>query len=63
MKRRRRGAPSHTGARRSRTRSSLAGLATREHAAEALAAIGRDAAVRAEALEPAEFVALAAALA
>ena len=42
---------------------SLAGLVTRERAAEALAAIGRDAAVRAEALEPEEFVALAAALA
>jgi 16S rRNA (adenine1518-N6/adenine1519-N6)-dimethyltransferase len=39
-----------------------AGLATREHATEALAAIGRPAAVRAEALAPAEFVALAKAL-
>ena len=40
----------------------LAGLAERERAAAALAAIGRDAAVRAEALAPPEFVALAAAL-
>ena len=40
----------------------LAGLAPRERAAEALAAIGRDAAVRAEALAPPEFVALAEAL-
>lgn len=40
----------------------LAGLAPREQAAEALAAIGRDASVRAEALAPQEFVALAAAL-
>jgi 16S rRNA (adenine1518-N6/adenine1519-N6)-dimethyltransferase len=37
----------------------LSGLAPRERAAEALAAIGRDPAVRAEALEPAEFVVLA----
>lgn len=36
-----------------------AGLATREQAAEALAAIGRPAETRAEALAPAEFVALA----
>ena len=36
----------------------LAGAATREQAAAALAAIGRDAAIRAEALEPQEFVAL-----
>jgi len=36
----------------------LAGVASRERAVEALAAIGRDANVRAEALEPAEFVAL-----
>jgi 16S rRNA (adenine1518-N6/adenine1519-N6)-dimethyltransferase len=40
-----------------------AGLATREQAAEALAAIGRPAEARAEALAPAEFVALAEALA
>jgi 16S rRNA (adenine1518-N6/adenine1519-N6)-dimethyltransferase len=40
----------------------LAGLATREEAAAALAAIGRGANVRAEALEPAEFPALAEAL-
>ena len=37
----------------------LAGVAPRERAVAALAAIGRDANVRAEALEPAEFVALA----
>jgi 16S rRNA (adenine1518-N6/adenine1519-N6)-dimethyltransferase len=42
---------------------SLAGLATRERAAEGLAAIGRDPGVRAEALEPPEFVALTEALA
>jgi 16S rRNA (adenine1518-N6/adenine1519-N6)-dimethyltransferase len=36
----------------------LAGFASRERAAEALAEIGRDAGVRAEALEPHEFVAL-----
>ena len=41
---------------------SLSGLVTRERAVEALAAIGRDASVRAEALEPPEFVALARAL-
>ena len=41
---------------------SLAGLAPRERAVEALAAIGRPAAVRAEALEPVEFVALEEAL-
>jgi 16S rRNA (adenine1518-N6/adenine1519-N6)-dimethyltransferase len=41
----------------------LAGLASRERAVEALAAIGLPAAVRAEALEPAEFPALAEALA
>jgi 16S rRNA (adenine1518-N6/adenine1519-N6)-dimethyltransferase len=41
----------------------LAGLATREEAAEALAAIGHPADTRAEALAPAEFVALAEALA
>jgi 16S rRNA (adenine1518-N6/adenine1519-N6)-dimethyltransferase len=41
---------------------SLAGLATRERAVDALGAIGRDAAVRAEALSPPEFVALADAL-
>jgi 16S rRNA (adenine1518-N6/adenine1519-N6)-dimethyltransferase len=40
----------------------LAGLASRERAAAALAAIGRDAATRAEALAPPEFVALAEAL-
>jgi 16S rRNA (adenine1518-N6/adenine1519-N6)-dimethyltransferase len=40
----------------------LAGLAERERAAEALAAIGRPATVRAEALEPPEFVDLARAL-
>jgi len=40
----------------------LAGLASRKRAAEALAAIGRDPATRAEALAPAEFVALADAL-
>jgi 16S rRNA (adenine1518-N6/adenine1519-N6)-dimethyltransferase len=40
----------------------LAGLAERDRAAEALAAIGRDASVRAEALAPGEFVALAEAL-
>jgi 16S rRNA (adenine1518-N6/adenine1519-N6)-dimethyltransferase len=39
-----------------------AGLATREEAAEALAAVGRAAEVRAEALAPPEFVALAKAL-
>ena len=42
---------------------SLAGVAPRERAVEALAAIGRDANVRAEALEPPEFVALTEALA
>ncbi len=41
----------------------LSGLAPRARAAEALAAIGRGEAVRAEELEPEEFVALAAALA
>jgi 16S rRNA (adenine1518-N6/adenine1519-N6)-dimethyltransferase len=41
----------------------LAGLATRERAAEALAAIGRDPAARAEALAPPEFVVLTEALA
>jgi 16S rRNA (adenine1518-N6/adenine1519-N6)-dimethyltransferase len=41
----------------------LAGLAPREQAAEALAAIGRPAETRAEALAPHEFVALAEALA
>ena len=40
----------------------LAGLASRERAVEALGAIGRAAASRAEALEPAEFVALEEAL-
>ena len=40
----------------------LAGVSQREPAVEALAAIGRDAAVRAEALEPPEFVALSEAL-
>jgi 16S rRNA (adenine1518-N6/adenine1519-N6)-dimethyltransferase len=41
----------------------LAGLAPRERAAEALAAIGRQAETRAEALAPPEFLALAEALA
>jgi 16S rRNA (adenine1518-N6/adenine1519-N6)-dimethyltransferase len=41
---------------------SLAGLASRERAAGALAAVGRDADSRAEALAPAEFVALTEAL-
>jgi 16S rRNA (adenine1518-N6/adenine1519-N6)-dimethyltransferase len=41
----------------------LAGLASREEAAEALAAIGRAPETRAEALAPQDFVALAAALA
>jgi 16S rRNA (adenine1518-N6/adenine1519-N6)-dimethyltransferase len=40
----------------------LAGLASREQGAQALLAIGRDAATRAEALEPLEFIALAQAL-
>ena len=40
----------------------LAGIASRERAVEALDAIGRPAGVRAEALEPAEFVALEEAL-
>ena len=40
----------------------LAGLASRQQGVEALAEIGRGANVRAEELEPAEFVALAAAL-
>jgi 16S rRNA (adenine1518-N6/adenine1519-N6)-dimethyltransferase len=40
----------------------LAGLAPRERAAEALAAIDREPSVRAEALEPEEFVAFTAAL-
>ena len=40
----------------------LAGLASREHAAAALAAIGRPPETRAEALQPSEFVALADAL-
>jgi 16S rRNA (adenine1518-N6/adenine1519-N6)-dimethyltransferase len=40
----------------------LAGIAARERAVEALAAIGRDPAVRAEALYPPEFVRLAEAL-
>jgi 16S rRNA (adenine1518-N6/adenine1519-N6)-dimethyltransferase len=40
----------------------LAGLAPRERAAAALEAIGRPPGTRAEALEPAEFVALADAL-
>jgi 16S rRNA (adenine1518-N6/adenine1519-N6)-dimethyltransferase len=40
----------------------LAGLAPRARAADALAAIGRDPATRAEALAPEEFVALADAL-
>jgi 16S rRNA (adenine1518-N6/adenine1519-N6)-dimethyltransferase len=41
---------------------SLAGITSREHAVEALATIGRNGDVRAEALEPEEFVQLAAAL-
>jgi 16S rRNA A1518/A1519 N6-dimethyltransferase RsmA/KsgA/DIM1 with predicted DNA glycosylase/AP lyase activity len=41
----------------------LAGVASRERAAEALAAIGRAANARAEELEPREFVALAGELA
>jgi 16S rRNA A1518/A1519 N6-dimethyltransferase RsmA/KsgA/DIM1 with predicted DNA glycosylase/AP lyase activity len=41
----------------------LAGLAAREEAAEALAAIGHPPDTRAEALAPAEFVALTEALA
>jgi len=41
---------------------SLAAVASREQAVAALAAIGRDASVRAEELEPAEFVALHGAL-
>jgi 16S rRNA (adenine1518-N6/adenine1519-N6)-dimethyltransferase len=40
----------------------LAGLVEREHAVDALAAIGREPTVRAEELAPPEFVALAAAL-
>jgi 16S rRNA (adenine1518-N6/adenine1519-N6)-dimethyltransferase len=40
----------------------LAGVASRERAVEALAAVGREANVRAEALEPPELVALAEAL-
>jgi 16S rRNA (adenine1518-N6/adenine1519-N6)-dimethyltransferase len=40
----------------------LAGVASREHAVEALAAIGREGNVRAEELEPPEFVALTEAL-
>jgi 16S rRNA (adenine1518-N6/adenine1519-N6)-dimethyltransferase len=41
---------------------SLAGLVSRDQAVKALTAIGREAGVRAEALEPAEFVALTDAL-
>jgi 16S rRNA (adenine1518-N6/adenine1519-N6)-dimethyltransferase len=41
----------------------LSGVASRESAVAALAAVGRESNVRAEALEPAEFVALAEALA
>ena len=40
----------------------LSGLASREHAAQALETIGRDVSIRAEALEPQEFVALTEAL-
>ena len=40
----------------------LTGVASREDAVEALAAVGRPAGIRAEALEPPEFVALAGAL-
>ena len=54
---------SPTGERRSRTRSRSPGVASRERAAAALEAIGRDPAARAEELDPPEFVALAAALA
>jgi 16S rRNA (adenine1518-N6/adenine1519-N6)-dimethyltransferase len=41
----------------------FAGVASRDHAQEALASLGRPATIRAEALEPDEFVALARALA
>jgi hypothetical protein len=41
----------------------LAGVSSRAQSAAALEAIGRDAATRAEALEPREFVSLAEALA
>jgi 16S rRNA (adenine1518-N6/adenine1519-N6)-dimethyltransferase len=41
----------------------LAGVASRERAAEALRTIGREPGVRAESLSPPEFVLLAAALA
>jgi 16S rRNA (adenine1518-N6/adenine1519-N6)-dimethyltransferase len=41
----------------------LSGVAPRDRAAAALGAIGRDANVRAEALDPPEFVALTSALA
>jgi 16S rRNA (adenine1518-N6/adenine1519-N6)-dimethyltransferase len=41
----------------------LAGVASREHAQEALASLGRPATIRAEALEPDEFVVLARSLA
>jgi 16S rRNA (adenine1518-N6/adenine1519-N6)-dimethyltransferase len=41
----------------------LAGVASRKHAQEALASLGRPATIRAEALEPDEFVALARSLA
>jgi len=44
--------------RRSQTRFALSGLASREHAVEALAAIGRLPSARAEELEPLEFIAL-----
>jgi 16S rRNA A1518/A1519 N6-dimethyltransferase RsmA/KsgA/DIM1 with predicted DNA glycosylase/AP lyase activity len=40
----------------------LAGLTTRAHAAEVLSVLGRTPSTRAEALSPAEFVALAEAL-
>jgi 16S rRNA (adenine1518-N6/adenine1519-N6)-dimethyltransferase len=41
----------------------LAGVTTRERAAAALGSIGRDTAIRAEALQPPEFVTLTNALA
>ena len=58
----RRAPPSPTGARRSRTRSSSPASQRASDATEALRAIGRDPAARAEELAPPEFVALAEAL-
>ena len=55
-------ARSRTGARRSRTRSRSPGSPRRERAVGALAAIDRPADVRAEALQPEEFVRLTEAL-